>query len=365
MATIAVHGASGFTGRLIVEQLAAAGHSVIAIGRDEAQVLAAVPEQVAGVVVRQALSDDLPALVAALEGADVVVNAAGPFVRTGQTVAHAAVAAQVHYVDITGEQPFIRWLYKSVDVPAQRAGITMVPAAGYDFLPGDLLASVAASKVVGARDIHVSYAILGSRRFGPRSSLGTRRTLALLIGAPCLAFVGSEEVEEIIGEARRLAWFPRPVGPRHAASVAGGEALFVPRHVPGVSTVRTYLAVGSFQSEVLQLLSTASRARAVNSLIGRILSRGRNPSMQARKATRWAVVAEAAAAGGVARAWANGVDPYGFTAFAAATVAERLSIGTAQPGVQSPVQVVDATALLEHLAANQWLRWGCVKPSGS
>ncbi|RYH31262.1 hypothetical protein EON65_02980 [archaeon] len=40
--------------------------------------------------------------------AKVVINVAGPFLLTGENIVEACIDAKTHYVDITGEPPFMR-----------------------------------------------------------------------------------------------------------------------------------------------------------------------------------------------------------------------------------------------------------------
>ena len=142
--TIAVYGATGYTGTLVAAELARRGVPMILAGRDALKLDAAAAAaraaggEVAGV--RPASIDDPEALIGALDGAAAVINAAGPFIRTGAPVLRAAIAAGTHYVDTTGEQPWIRDTFDVFDArPRRSAGVAAVAGMGFDYLPGDLL----------------------------------------------------------------------------------------------------------------------------------------------------------------------------------------------------------------------------------
>src|SRR5699024_6174887 len=99
----------------------------------------------------------------------------------------------------------------------------------------------------------------------------------------------------------------------------------VPRHVPGVSTVRTYLAMPSARAEFAQMAASVARWPRARRLARRFLEGGPpGPPSKVREGTRWGCVAEIRGDEGVARSWAYGHDVYGFTALAVVAVAERL-----------------------------------------
>ena len=92
-----------------------------------------------GVPVRVATAADPAALAAAFEGACVVVNAAGPFHLTAAPVLAACIKAGAHSVDVGGEGPVFEALMR-YDEPARRAGVMVMPGAGYVMAASDALA---------------------------------------------------------------------------------------------------------------------------------------------------------------------------------------------------------------------------------
>src|SRR5579884_2494531 len=133
---VAVVGASGFTGRLTVAALRRRGVAVRAIGRNR-QKLDSLAAGDAGVE-PVAVEWNAFALADAMRGSRAVVSCAGPFVQVGHPVVEAAIRARVSYTDSTGEQVFVRWVFDELMQPARAAGVALVPAAGWDFVPGDL-----------------------------------------------------------------------------------------------------------------------------------------------------------------------------------------------------------------------------------
>jgi short subunit dehydrogenase-like uncharacterized protein len=68
----------------------------------------------------------------------VVLNLVGPYTHYGRPVIAACVAAGTHYVDLTGEMPFVRRVIDEFDAPAAEAGVKVVQVSGFESLPADL-----------------------------------------------------------------------------------------------------------------------------------------------------------------------------------------------------------------------------------
>ena len=77
---IALFGATGGTGRALIEQALAAGHSVTALARDPAKLSAQD-----GLTIIQGDARDAAAVAATLAGADVAISTMGNFIRKANT----------------------------------------------------------------------------------------------------------------------------------------------------------------------------------------------------------------------------------------------------------------------------------------
>ena len=67
--------------------------------------------------------------------AAVVLSTAGPFARIGEPVVDAAVRMGSHYVDITGETPWVKQMIDKHHEQAKAKGLRIVPCCGYDSVP--------------------------------------------------------------------------------------------------------------------------------------------------------------------------------------------------------------------------------------
>jgi short subunit dehydrogenase-like uncharacterized protein len=373
MPTIAVLGAAGVVGSTIVGEAAARGHRVVPLVRYPDRDAAALVDVRASLAETPAVTGSVAAsrhvdatqsdtLATALAGVDLLVSAVGPALTVGAEVLGTSTAHGVHLVDLGAAPAYLRWAHEAGTAAAVAAGVTVVPGAGCSPLVGDLLTAIAADALASPDAAHVAYVLPGGGHLGDATP-GVRASLAAGVGRPVLALVDGRLEEERTAEERRLAWFPRPVGPHHAAAIPGGEPLTVPRHLPGIRTVRTYLAMPSWRAELTQFSANASRWDAARRrLVGRLERARPAPSAARRAGLRWGVVAEVADGAAVARAWANGHDPYEVAAHAALAVAERILGAGAPAGVLAPAQVADPRELLDGLSATTDLRWSVVRP---
>lgn len=141
---LVLYGATGFTGRLVADYLAAAAPGDLrwAIAGRNAEKLAGVQRELAAdgaeVPVLVADSGDPESIAALVAQARVVCTTVGPYLKYGMPMVEACAEAGVHYCDLTGEVPFMRRSIDAVHARAQETGARIVHACGYDSIPSDL-----------------------------------------------------------------------------------------------------------------------------------------------------------------------------------------------------------------------------------
>ena len=168
-----LYGAAGYTGALIAQHARKRGHQPMLAGRNAAAV-AALAERL-DLPHRAVTLDDPAALSAALDGVELVLNAAGPFVRTAAPLAEACLAAGAHYIDIGNELQVFRTLY-DLDQRAQRAGVTIMPGVGFGVVATNCLARYVSDAVGGAQHLEVAARAAAARQ-GPGIAASVRENL--------------------------------------------------------------------------------------------------------------------------------------------------------------------------------------------
>src|SRR4028118_1979573 len=167
-----IYGATGYTGRLVVQEAVRRGLAPVLAGRDASRLVDLA--RPLGLETRVAPLDDPRALARALDGIQVVLNAAGPFSSTAPPVSAACLSAHSHYLDVTGEIPVFQALHQ-LDGAARDCGILLLPGAGFIVIPSDCLAAPVAGRLPGAHWLRlgISRSVLVSR--------GSARTMMELL----------------------------------------------------------------------------------------------------------------------------------------------------------------------------------------
>jgi short subunit dehydrogenase-like uncharacterized protein len=336
---IAVHGANGYQGRLVLTELARRGVDTVLTGRDAARLReAAVASGRPDAERRLADSSDHASLVRAFDGCAAVVNCAGPFVPAGIAVVRAAIAAGCHYTDTAGEQAHVTAVFDTLADDARRAGVTVVPAANDGCVPADLLAHLLAERLGGdeLEEIVTTHVIVG----GGGMSRGSLRSLAATIDVVRGGGLVYEDGAWRAGTPVRhvAVTLPGDAAPTPVTRFPMAEVVTVPRHV----RVR----------RVEGLAEAALRAR-LDAVPGpEVIARlPDGPPDDARREQRFTYVVDAVAADRRrARGVVRGTDTYGTTAAIAAEAARRLVTAPAPPGVAAPAQAYDPAAFLDTLA---------------
>lgn len=223
--TIAIYGATGFTGRLITRYLANKGHRLRLGARNSSrlqQLVGELKEDAKGPIEYAVAATDAPEqLDALLADISILINCAGPFVDLGKPLVNGAIRNGVHYLDTTGEQDHIRWIADKKDGPAAEQGLILMPACAFEFALGDLGAELAIDR--GAQKIVIAYAVEQAKM-----SQGTKKSLLRSLASPGVAYMAGDYVEE--RTAAHQFRIPLPDGSIvRGLSVTGGECLTVPR----------------------------------------------------------------------------------------------------------------------------------------
>jgi short subunit dehydrogenase-like uncharacterized protein len=177
---VVLYGAAGFTGRQTVAyfaQHAPADLRWAIAGRHRARLDAARAESGAQAVeILIADSRDQATVDAVVSRTRLVLNTAGPFALYGTPVVDACVRFGTHYVDITGETPWVHDLISRYHERAAAAGTRIIPCCGFDSVPSDLGAMLMARHIqrtlgVGCVEVRGYFQLSGGLNGGTIASL--------------------------------------------------------------------------------------------------------------------------------------------------------------------------------------------------
>lgn len=316
--SVVVFGASGVTGRQVAAYLAERAGEVDArwavAGRDPVKLERVLGD--VGVTAPETITADVadPASLAAMAArTHVVLDLVGPYALHGEPVIEACVENSAHYVDLTGEIPFVRRIIDAYHERAVAAGVKIVEVCGFEALPPDLAVLLADETArerwregISEADVDVSTQ-QPSGRIGPADLIsgGTLQSLTEALGGdgaaeitdPAALIVDPSAAEavrrrspislaprvnardEVISPMTPLAFINPAVIHRSAALLAAerGEAAAEPLRY------REGIAIPGTASATLPLRYAAAGALAGAQAGFRALTRAR-PSVRSRAA---------------------------------------------------------------------------------
>ena len=351
MARIVVFGATGYTGRKTAEALVARGERPVLAGRSRER-LAGLAAELGGLETATAdvaRSESVRELVGT---GDVLVATVGPFVRYGRPAVEAAIGRRAHYLDSTGEPPFIREVFERYGPAAARAGIGLLTALGYDWVPGNLAGALALERA-GDSAVRVDTGYF----FTGRASMsgGTQASTAAIMTEPVFAWRDGRIVTE--RPARRMRTFRVGEVERPAVSVGTSEHFGLPRFAPRLREVNSYLGWFGPMSRAMQGFSAFGAAlrtvpgvpRLIDAATTRLVkgsTGGPDDETLARAGSHIVAIAYDDGGRALEEVHVTGVDGYTFTArFLAWAAAHIAANGLPGAGALGPVEAFGLRAL--------------------
>jgi short subunit dehydrogenase-like uncharacterized protein len=356
-ARIVLFGATGYTGRLAAEAMVERGLKPVLAARSQDKLDALAKELGGELETATADVADPPSVRALVESGDVLVTTVGPFVRWGAPAAAAATTGGAHYIDSTGEPPFIREVFERYGAAAQQAGVGMLTALGYDWVPGNLAGGLALDRAGElATRVDVGYFITG----GGSMSGGTKASLVGAISEPAFGYRdGRIQTER---GAKRVRSFPVGSKQLQGVSVGSSEHFTLPRVAPRLREVNAYLGWFGPASRAMQVMSAgtsvAMKVPGVDKLwsaAGERFVQGSTggPDEEARSKSGSHIVAIAYDAAGraLSEVHVSGVDGYTFTGRMLAWGADRAAAGALRgTGALGPVDAFGLDELVKGCA---------------
>ena len=285
-----IYGANGYTGKMAVERAIAYGQRPILAGRSLASIEPLAKQY--GLPVRAFALDDPNVVKKNLEGMQVVLHCAGPFSATSKPMLEACLETGTHYLDITGEISVFAHCHEQHE-RAKKAGIVVLPGAGFDVVPTDCMAAML------KRDLPTATHLVLAFEAGGGPSPGTAKTSVEGLGAG-----GRARIDGIVTKVP-LAWkvrtFERDGEQRTAMTIPWGD-VYTAFVSTGIPNIETYMGVPPSS------IKNVKRIRIFGPLLGlsfvqnilknQVAKKVRGPSEEKRKQSTTTVWGEARDASG-------------------------------------------------------------------
>jgi short subunit dehydrogenase-like uncharacterized protein len=329
---LVVYGATGYSGRLIMQRALDRGLRPIVAGRNRNEIASMAAAH--GLEWTTASVDEPASLRSMTGSAAVLLNAAGPFAATSFPLIEACLATGTHYLDITGEASTIEGVAESHD-EAVRRGIMLMPAVGFDVVASDCLVAHVVRRLPTAIALR-----LGFDKSEP-TSIGSMKTILQMAGKGVLVRRQGRLIRVAPGSVSCFMDYGH--GPRFSFAV----------NLADVSSAYFSTGIGNIEA-FMPATPQVWGAVAVNQSWGWLMAAPPwqafletqlkwftcNPSPQALRAGWGVLVVDAIAANGrSARSRLRTGDVYWFTALTAIGVAEKILSGEWKSGFQTPSQV--------------------------
>ncbi len=336
---ILIYGANGYTGRLAVRVAKERGLSPVLAGRNAAQIKAIADVHMFD---WRAFGLDTPAEIDKhLADIDVVLHMAGPYSATSAPMVEACLRTGTHYLDITGEIAVFEALAARAP-DAKRAGIMLLPGAGFDVVPSDCLLAHMKERLPTARTLYLGIDGVTT------PSKGTAKTALESVGAGTL-IRRDGRIETLPKPPRRLIDFGD--GPVECIGVSWGDIAtgFISTGAPNI---QVYFAatpelerVARLSPMMRWLLSTGLVQGYLRKQIDKKIE---GPTKEQRQTGRARLtVTGVDRAGTEMTSRLETPEPYALTARLCVDIAARVADGAARPGFETPATFLGPDYILQ------------------
>jgi len=335
--SVLVYGAYGYTGELIVEEMNERGIEFVVGGRNETKTrgLGVMADAEARVFAADEATPEL-------DDVEVLLNCAGPFVKTHEPLVEACLETGTHYLDITGELAVFEALAER-DREAEKADICVLPGVGFDVVPTDCIAGHLHERLPEATDLRLGFDALGAVTGGTVASAIEHASAGGKVRR-------NGVIEDTsVASASRTIDFGR--GERHAVTIPWGDVSTayyttgienIEVTAPMPERVATLLRVSD---PLLSVLSVGPVKSGLQALARRAFS---GPSEAERERGRSYVWGEATDGERTVTTRIETPEVYALTVDAATTAAQRIDdADTAPTGYHTPSSAFDPEFVLD------------------
>lgn len=348
MSTWMIYGATGYTGRLLVEEAVLRGHHPIIAGRSGLKLKAIADQYGLDYVVFELTNTANIANLLGQYGVELVLHVAGPFIHTYQPMVNACLLAGAHYLDITGEISVYEALF-ALDEQAKQAGIAILPGVGFDIVASDCLCKYVAAQCPDATQLEVVISALNTTQSDFGMTAGTLKSFVEML--PTGGKIRRNGKLQPIEMGRLKREVKMPHGDFTAIAIPWGD-VSTAYHTTGIPNITAYMVAPPSQIIALQTMGYPIqwmlKFDAIRGWLSKQIDRFvPGPSDDTRQTGRTYIYAHAQSPDGFfAEAWLECMEGYRFTASAGVLAVERVLHGNYQ-GTWTPAGAFGADFVLD------------------
>ncbi len=336
-----LYGANGYTGELIARYALQYNLQPILAGRRK-EVIEPLANKLQ-LPFRIFDLNDKAALLAVLKEVKVVVNAAGPFQFTAKQMIEACLQTGTHYLDINGDISVFETL-KRFDQSAQKAGIMLLPGAGFDVVPTDCLALQVKKLLPDAISLQLAFATLGGGL-----SHGTATTMVTKLGQGGAIRKDGKIIFNPLGQ--KGMWVDFGIKKLFVMSIPWGD-ISTAYTSTGIPNIESYTGISRKVYYLLKLqflFNWLLRTNSIrNYLKKKINKRPAGPSDEQRNKASSLVWGRATnAAGKTATVRLSGPEGYTLTVLATLIIVQKVLSGNFLAGYQTPSSAYGENLVME------------------
>lgn len=336
-----LYGANGYTGELIARYAHQYNLRPILAGRNR--------ETIEPLADKLNLSyrifdlNDTSSLQTVLKEVKAVLHAAGPFLFTAKQMVEACLQTGTHYLDINGDIAVFEMI-KRYDEAAKKAGIMLLPGAGFDVVPTDCIALQLKKLLPDAVSLKLAFATLGGGL-----SHGTAMTMTTKLGEGGATRRAGKIIRAALGQ--KGMWVDFGKKKLFVMSIPWGD-ISTAHFTTGIPDIETFTGISKKTYTILKaqsLFNWLLRTNIVRNYIKKKIRKlPAGPSdVQRSKAISlvWGQVKDTA--GKIATARLSGPEGYTLTTYSALIILQKVLNGHFTPGYQTPASAYGENLVLE------------------
>ena len=349
---ITLFGATSYTGLIIAEKLRSRNVKYAIAGRNTGKLMALRNHFGIDLKIIEVDIMDYRQVDFMLDMTDILINCVGPYNLYGASVLEKSAEHGLIYLDITGEQEFVKNSFEKIDLIARRSGATIIHSLSFESCLADVLANRILDKKRYYQDISSYYYF---ENFRP--SPGTKLSMKMNKYYPQYLFNNFKyEIALPLKQIKKVSFDELP---KHSVALfmPFPEVIFFSKKYD-VKNSGSYLLMTENEAMMAMSKPDNNNVSIKYVLEKHNMSNNSGPSQKDRNLQSFILVLNAIENNNSeSNIMLKGIDMYGITANLIVNGIEYLSeLKKLQVGVLTPSEIMDNKNFLDHIIVENKLK---------